>query len=179
VEGVYFCTGNVSFRKTAYLEVGGFDHNLAQSEDRDLGIRMVSAGKRIEFCLAAASVHNSPHTSFKTWLQRAFNYGVWDTRISKKYPDYTKASPWLLVASCNRFSKPILLISIVIPNLGSLVRCGMMLVSSMFEKLGLETFALKCYSIIWSTEYLRGVTQEFGHPLEAIRDYKNFAKKVR
>ena len=76
VTGTSLCTGNVSFRRSAYLECGGFDPSLKRSEDRELGIRLEKAGARLTFSERAASVHRSDHDSLEVWLRRAFLYGV-------------------------------------------------------------------------------------------------------
>src|SRR5262249_13996300 len=78
--GVHMCTGNVSFRRSDYLAVGGFDISLARSEDRELGVRLEKAGARIAFAERARTLDLSDHTSKEVWFARNFAYGVYDLR---------------------------------------------------------------------------------------------------
>lgn len=47
---------NLFIRKKTFWCVGGFDERLWNSEDRDLGIRLVLSGVRISFCPAAKAI---------------------------------------------------------------------------------------------------------------------------
>jgi GT2 family glycosyltransferase len=83
-------TANLSFKRAAFLAVGGFDLTLPHygGEDVDLGLRMTQAGHRI----ATASDAVADHTieTWSTWRQnikRLIQYGKADFHLLLRHPN--------------------------------------------------------------------------------------------
>ncbi|MGC4093498.1 MAG: glycosyltransferase [Polyangiaceae bacterium] len=160
--GVNLCSGNVSFRREDYLAVGGFDASLKRSEDRDLGVRLELHGAKFAFAHDASSEHNSDHASLEVWLRRAFNYGVYDLRIHRKYPQERVANPWSYLFVVNPVSRPLLLLAVAAPRVGGLLSNLVWKVSSALDDAGLEKPALSGATLVYGLEYFRGVREESG-----------------
>jgi len=83
-------TANISFRRAAFLEVGGFDTTLPHfgGEDVDLGLRLTRAGYRIATSRKAVAEH-----AIETWnswgqnLRRLFHYGQADFHLLIRHSD--------------------------------------------------------------------------------------------
>ena len=60
------CTGNTLYRRSALLEVGGFDEGFGYGYDNDLSYRLTGCGYRLCICGRARSVHH--------WRSRLFDY---------------------------------------------------------------------------------------------------------
>jgi glycosyltransferase involved in cell wall biosynthesis len=160
--GVHLCTGNVSFRRQDYLDIGGFDRNLKRSEDRELGIRLEAAGATFVFGDDAVTVHDSDHTSLEVWLGRAFNYGAYDYRIHEKHPDKQIANPWRFFFLINPLSRPFMLAAIALPNVGKLLsRCAWK-ASEVCDQLGNERLAVQGVTYVYGIEYFRGLRRQSG-----------------
>jgi len=160
--GVHLCTGNVSLRKADYLEVGGFDKTLKRSEDRELGIRLEAAGKSFVYAERAATVHDSDHTDLGVWLKRAFNYGVYDTKINQRHPHVDNSNPWRFLFLVNPISRPLLLSSVLLPQFGDKLSSAVMSLSLWLDERGQEGLALKGTTLVYGLEYFRGIRQESG-----------------
>lgn len=177
VRGVHLCTGNVSFRRSLFFQVGGFDRELKRSEDRDLGVRFERAGANLGFEESAVSLHRTDHTSLDVWLDRAFKYGVYDEKIAKKYPDQENADPWSFLWMVNPVSRPLLVGTIVAPGAGEAVARLAMEVALLVDKVGLERVALKGATLVYGLEYFRGLRAESGSVLGAARGFSRYMKK--
>lgn len=85
-------TANISFRRRALLEVGGFDVAFSRpgGEDVDLGFRMTDAGWKIS-CNPAAVAYHSKDTwsSFREVYGRFLRYGSADALLIRKHPSRT------------------------------------------------------------------------------------------
>jgi GT2 family glycosyltransferase len=167
--GVHLCTGNVSFRRSAYLAVGGFDRTLARSEDRDLGIRLERAGARFTFAEDAYTVHESDHTSLELWLKRAFLYGVYDSRIGAKHVDVPSVSPWRFLFLVHPVSRPLLLATAAVPEAAKVAARGLMAFCDWLDDRGLEQAALRGTTLVYGIEYFRGMREHAGSLLGAAR----------
>ena len=167
--GVHLCTGNVSFRRADYLAVGGFDRNLARSEDRDLGIRLEQAGARFTFAEDAYTVHESDHTDLHVWLRRAYLYGIYDSRIGAKHGDMPSVSPWRFLFLVHPVSRPLLLATTAAPNAGKIAARGLMAVCDWLDDKGWEQAALKGTTLVYGIEYFRGMREQAGSLLGAAR----------
>lgn len=176
VAGAALCTGNVSFRRSRYLEIGGFDPNLRRSEDRDLGIRFQRAGARLAFCEQAYSSHRSDHTDRELWRRRAFLYGVYDRRISQKHADDALSDPWHYLLLVNPLSRPLLLSAVLSAKLGGLLSQNAMKTSEFLDRLGLERVAIKGTTLVFGLEYFMGVRSEYPSPLAAIGGLMSFLR---
>jgi glycosyltransferase involved in cell wall biosynthesis len=167
--GVHLCTGNVSFRRSEYLAIGGFDRTLARSEDRDLGIRLERAGARFTFAEDAYTVHESDHTSLDVWLERAFLYGIYDSRIGAKHGDVPSVNPWRFFFLVHPVSRPVLLATTAVPAAGKVAARGLMAVCDWLDGRGLERAALKGATLVYGIEYFRGMREHAGSLLGAAR----------
>ena len=175
--GVHLCTGNVSFRRAAYLAVGGFDRTLARSEDRDLGIRLEQAGARFTFAEDAYTVHESDHTSLEVWLKRAFLYGIYDSRIGAKHADVPSVSPWRFLFLVHPVSRPLLLATAAVPAAGKVAARGLMAVCDWLDGRGHERAALKGTTLVYGIEYFRGMREQAGSLLGAARAFVAYTRK--
>jgi GT2 family glycosyltransferase len=174
--GVHLCTGNVSFRRADYLAVGGFDRELARSEDRDLGIRLEHAGARIAFAEEAYTVHGSDHTKLEVWLRRAFLYGVYDSRIGSKHARVSSVSPWRFFFLVNPVSRPLLLLSAAVPPAGHALARGIMSVSEWLDARGMEGLAIKGTTLVYGLEYFCGIRHDAGSLAAAARGLWSYAR---
>jgi GT2 family glycosyltransferase len=175
--GASLCTGNVSFRRADYLAVGGFDRTLAQSEDRDLGIRLELAGARIVFAEDAYTLHHSDHVSLEKHLGRAFRYGIYDSRIASKYPQVSYVDPWRFLFLVNPVSRPFLFAAALSPRVGALLSRSAMRLSERLADRGLEAIALRGTTLVYGLEYFRGVREEAGSLANAMRGLASYVKR--
>ena len=84
----HFYTCNVSLRRAAFVEVGGFDESFtaAAFEDAELGYRLGRAGCRIIFNPRAAIVH-APLLSFEAFADKRFRAGRALYQLVTKHPE--------------------------------------------------------------------------------------------
>jgi glycosyltransferase involved in cell wall biosynthesis len=160
--GVHLCTGNVSFRRRDYLEIGGFDRNLKRSEDRELGIRLELSGAAFVFGDDAVTVHDSDHASLEVWLTRAFNYGVYDHKIYEKHPTVDVANPWHFFFLINPLSRPFMLLTVVLPSAGKRLSSYAWQVSEFCDQRGMGRAAVRGVTYVYGLEYFRGLRHQAG-----------------
>lgn len=73
--------GNCSMRRETFLAVGGFNEQLAHSEDVELGLRLERAGVRFLPALGASGEHWGYRT-YPSWREMAHRYGRWDGAVA-------------------------------------------------------------------------------------------------
>jgi GT2 family glycosyltransferase len=178
VRGVMVCTGNVSFRRADYLSVGGFDKTLSRSEDRELGVRLQKAGAKLYFAEKARTTHRSDHTELSVWLRRNYNYGVYDSRIHHKHPDRLDADPWHFLFLVNPVSRGLLLTAVASPPVGKLLSRAAWAAAETIDKVrtvhpAFERAAIAGATLTYGLEYFRGVREEAGSLLNALKDLGN------
>ena len=177
VEGARLCTGNVSFRRLAYQQVGGFDTTLRRCEDRDLGIRFELAGESIVFGEAAVSEHHSDHSDSETWRKRNRLYGELDAKIAAKHPKLTKVSPWAFLAQLPKAATPVGILSALIPQLGNAGGFVAYRAAQWLDRRSKTAAAVKLTGLSYGLDYYAGVGVAFGSPRRAIhvlRSYQDF-----
>jgi GT2 family glycosyltransferase len=179
VRGVHLATGNVSFRRSDYVAVGGFDRSLKRSEDRELGIRLEKAGKRLAVSEKARSLHHTDHGSDRFWHQRSFDYGIYDLRISAKHPDEDSANPFSYLWLVHPVSRPLLVMAMAAPGSARWAARGMMKAAKTLDALGFERSALRACTFVFGIEYFRGVRAECGTLLSTMRRAAAYAKSRR
>jgi hypothetical protein len=179
VRGVHVCTGNFSVDRKKFMEVGGFDLSLARSEDRELGIRLEKAGSKLVFCEHAYSIHQSDHDDLKTWMQRAYNYGFYDSIISSKHPELEIADPWRFFFLVSPVSRPLLLISIGSPLLGSAISNIVITISQRVNDLGLSNLAIKGTTLTYGLKYFAGMRTQAGTLASSIKRLYKFSTQKR
>jgi GT2 family glycosyltransferase len=177
IPGAALCTGNCSFRRARYFEVGGFDLSLRRSEDRDLGIRLKKAGARFAFSEQASATHRSDHTRLDVWLQRAFSYGVSDSRIGAKYPDDGYNDPWHYLLLMNPLARPLLVGAVVSPAVGGTLGRVAIRVAEAIDRFGLERLAISGVTLAYGLQYYRGVRSEHPSIVSAARSFARFLRK--
>jgi serine acetyltransferase/glycosyltransferase involved in cell wall biosynthesis len=175
--GVHLCTGNVSFSRRLYLDVGGFDRGLERSEDRELGIRFELAGANIVFGEAAVSYHESDHDSLEQWLGRAFRYGDYDSHIARKHPGVENADPWAFIYDVNPVSRPLLVLSAAAPGVGKVLRDAVINTAELMGSVGRERWALNGMTLGYGIEYFRGMRKAAGSGRGLVRDFLGYASK--
>jgi hypothetical protein len=175
--GGHLFTGNVSMRRKDYLDVGGFDPALKRSEDLELGLRLEKSGVRTVFAEDAHTLHGSDHTELATWLQRAFLYGVFDSRIRDKHPDVLHADPWRFLFRVPTLARPLLLFAAVAPRLSRPVSALAWSAVTVADRLGLERVAFAGSSLVYQMEYYRGVRDEAGSLPSMARSFGRFVQQ--
>jgi glycosyltransferase involved in cell wall biosynthesis len=182
-EGIRLCTGNVSFRKSAYDDVGGFDLNLVRCEDRDLGLRLELAGYVFAFSTAAWSEHQSDHEDVGVWQKRSRLFGELDTKISLKHPSHRTASPWSFFPKLPMPLRPLLFAAACFPKIGAELGSRSYQLGLWIEKSGRAKTAMSFASLCYALEYFSGVGSAFGRPrvkrvFESFRKYEKSASKA-
>lgn len=182
VEGARLCTGNVSFRRSAYQSVGGFDTNLRRCEDRDLGIRFELAGESIVFGDSAVSQHKSDHTDVATWRKRNRLYGELDTTIAAKHISLPKVSPWAYLSELPRLATPVGLVSAIFPALGKLGGSIAYRLATLLDRRSKTSLALRLAGLSYGLDYYAGVGAAFHSPsgsISVLRSYWSFRQIVK
>ena len=140
-------TGNLSLRRDAYLDAGGFDQMLGHSEDAELGVRLEKGGRNFYLSDDAASIHSSDRDSLAGFRRRAKAYGTFDSRIGKKHPDAPHASPWRYFRELSGLSRPLLALSLAAPRAGETLATAAVALSNAFARAGLERVALAAVGV--------------------------------
>lgn len=177
IHGVHVCTGNISFRKQDYLDVGGFDRSLGRSEDRELGVRLEKAGGKLVFAVDAKCIHESDHSDLKVWLKRAFNYGVFDRRIATKHPDVEMADPWRFFFLVSPVSRPLMLMTVTFPKATEKLTELTMRAAMKTDEAGMKKAAVYGTTLAYGLEYFRGMRQDAGTLKQSIKDLRVYLKK--
>lgn len=178
LRGDAVCTGNLSLRRSDYLEVGGFDCSLERAEDVDLGFRLEQAGVDVVFSEDAATVHESDHTDFRRWRRQVVSYGRCWTRIARKHPRLTRPDPWHSFFAHALAKRPFVVMALVSPTLGAALAHSTQRVAEASEWLGLRRFALRLISLLWALEFFRGVRDELGGLGATVRSCTHFLENV-
>ncbi|MBN2530560.1 MAG: glycosyltransferase family 2 protein [Deltaproteobacteria bacterium] len=177
ISGAGLYTGNVSFKRELYDRVGGFDLNLKQNEDRELGIRFEKAGAKFAFASEAVTANGSDHTDFNRWMEESRRYGVLDMQISKKHQDVASADPIHFLFRVNPLSVPVLSTVMLVPSLAPVLSRTVMKVSSIVDELHLERLALAGTTLAYGIQYYRGVRDEAGSTKEVLKNCYRYLKK--
>lgn len=77
----YFFTGNISFKKSFFVEYGMFDEDFRRIgfEDIEVGVRLKNQGLRIMYNRYAIAYHDHPYTFEEACLQQinhGYNFGI-------------------------------------------------------------------------------------------------------
>jgi GT2 family glycosyltransferase len=177
VRGISVCTGNVSFRREAYLRLGGFDASLARSEDRELGVRLEKDGGKLVFVEGARVVHESDHADATVWLKRACDYGIYDRRIAGKHPDVETADPWRFLFLINPVSRALMAVPLLSPALGGHLSRLVLHSADLTDKLGWQGAAIKGATLSYGLQYFRGVRTDAGSLRQVLRDVQQYLRK--
>ena len=178
VRGHDVYTGNVSFPRLLFLKAGGFDRQFRALEDEELGIRLEKAGASFAFANDAESIHGSDWTSMRTWMERAYRDGLYQTKVSRKHPDHPEASPWRHLPNLNPVSRPFMALSLAAPAATSLIANAAIRTAAAFDKVGLEPVAIAGATFVYGIQYYRGVRKETGGVMDVAREYREFKRGV-
>lgn len=178
LHGDAVCTGNLSLRRADYLQVGGFDLSLERAEDIDLGYRLERAGVEIVYAERACSIHDSDHTDFAVWRQRAVRYGRCWTRIGRKHPDLVRADPWRLFFGNALLKRPFVAVAALAPTVGRGLSAATQQAALAADRLGLERLALRLTSLLFDLEFFRGVRGETGSLPATARSCLGFLERA-
>ena len=177
LRGADLATGNVSFKRALYFDVGGFDRALKRSEDRELGIRFEKAGAKLGMSSEAFTINGTDHTRLDVWLERSHLYGIYDSRIAKKHPEMENADPWKFIFLVSPLSRPLLLVSMAVPAVGDVVGKLAMQAAVAADRAGLEKLAFAGTTLTYGLAYFRGMREESGTMRESARTFARYAAK--
>jgi GT2 family glycosyltransferase len=179
VDGTRLCTGNVSFRRHAYVDVGGFDLRLKRCEDRDLGIRFERMGLALHYSDSARSVHHSDHRDVSFWRRRNALYGESDTIIADKYCDLADVSPWAFLDLVSPLARPLLLCAASIPRTsGPLGACAYGIARAL-EYAGWNEAALTMTGLCYGIDYFGGVRRAHAGAHDVYRSFRSYQELRR
>ncbi|CAN5735816.1 mycofactocin biosynthesis glycosyltransferase MftF [soil metagenome] len=107
----YVPSAAIICRRSALLDLGGFDESMHSGEDVDLCWRLVEAGARLRYEPIALVAHEH-RTKLRDWLARRAFYGTSAAPLSARHPDKTAPMVvsgstmvvWLLLAVGTRLS---------------------------------------------------------------------------
>lgn len=177
--GVHLCTGNVSLRREDYHQIGGFDHRLERSEDRDLGLRLERLGAQLRFAPNAVTIHHTDHTDLDAWLGRAYRYGLWDSVIGRKHPDLEIANPWRFWYRVSPASRPFLLAAGVWPeHVGKLWK-PLMRLAEQVDEAGQERLAMAATTLVYGLAYFAGMREAAGSRRQWLADWRHYRQLRR
>ena len=80
-------------RRTALLDIGGFDESMRYGEDVDLVWRLLATGHRVRYDPDAQVRHREPRT-WSTWLRRRYRYGTSAGELARRHGD--RAAPLVI-----------------------------------------------------------------------------------
>lgn len=168
LRGGHLYTGNVSFARALYLQVGGFDPSLRLSEDAELGIRFERAGAEFRLVDAAWSEHASDHADTEKWIARSIAYGETDSRIAAKHVGVAEASPWRFLFLVHPVSRVLLVLAVVAPRAGALLARTVLAVARAVAGVGAEGAAMAGTTLAYGLWYYLGVRAAAGSPRAAF-----------
>ena len=172
-------TGNVSLARADYEAVGGFDPALRLSEDAELGMRLEQAGLDFALSDAAEAWHASDHTSVAQWMRRAVAYGVSDARIADKHHGRPAANPWRFLFMVSGISRPLLLLTILVPAIGRVLAWTAVGASVTLAAVGAERLALAGTTLVYGLQYYAGVRAQAGSRRAALGGLRRYLNAVR
>jgi glycosyltransferase involved in cell wall biosynthesis len=165
----HFYTGNVSIPRKSLLEVGGFDMTMERSEDVELGYRL--SGRKINFYFApeAETIHYSYHRSFPSWLNTAYQDGVFRVRMFKKLNLFPPSD---LVAEYHHrhpLSRLMIQISIGSDSVRWWLSQALRICGDFSSYLYFRRLSYYAYSAIYTINYFAGIRDEIGGLKEFAR----------
>jgi glycosyltransferase involved in cell wall biosynthesis len=172
--GELLCTGNVSFRRSEYLAIGGFDQSLVRMEDRDLGIRFEEKGLSFAFAVDAISTHQSDHTDVAVWRSRSRVYGTSDLAIARKYPQRADLSPWSFLSELPLVVHPLLIMSACLPFTSNVVGSVTYGLARLAERVGRRRVGVKLAGLTYGIDYYAGVGRGWGSWRTALAELKRW-----
>ncbi|MBC7660126.1 MAG: glycosyltransferase [Chitinophagaceae bacterium] len=159
--GMHFFSANVSLPKELYLRSGGFSIEFRQAEDRELGLRLEHEyGALFAFVESAAAIHHSGTRHFSGFLNRAYQYGRYDLKIAKSFPEHDELSPYQI------FAKPPLSKMFIAksawraPSLLKLFNGPLVQMAKLCHAFGWNGLAIRVCSILYCINFVLGLKDE-------------------
>ncbi len=177
--GQYLYTDNVSMRRTLFDEVGGFDPELHEIHDVELGIRLEKAGARFVMCAAAFNVHETDPMTTEQWLARGVRDGRYWARVGRKHPDAPGAAPWHWLGIVNPFARPLLAASALSPVVADVTARSGLACAKMAASVGMDRLAMSGASFVWGVQMFRGVGEDAGDAAGAAREYREYRRHLK
>ncbi len=114
----YVPSATLLIRRSAYLEVGGFDGDLRFGEDVDLEWRLIAAGWSVRHEPSSVVTHR-PRPHLRAFLRQRHEYGTSAAALDERHPG--SVPPW----RASRWSLLIwVLVAIGLPGVAALVAAG-------------------------------------------------------
>ncbi len=79
-------TYSAGYRRTVFVENGGFEAGLMGNEDHEFSYRLAQKGYRLKY-VPPAAVYHQHLTSFRRYLKRKFTIGFWKVHLLRWHPD--------------------------------------------------------------------------------------------
>lgn len=160
IEPPRFATGNVSFRRQLYLDVGGFDRTLRRREDSELGVRFGAAGADFAFCPEQTAQHAEEPETLDRWLRVAFQYGEADHAIAQRHRDVYR--PWALYDDLPLLVRAIIRLTAGRPSLMRGVGVGAAQIARILGAIRLRSVAVKIYGLAYALHWFAGFCTAIG-----------------
>lgn len=177
ISGASVYTGNVSFRRTLYDKVGGFNLTLRQAEDRELGVRFEEAGATIAISPEAVTLNGSDHIDRDAWMETSRRYGVLDWRIANDHKSVIGVDPFHFLFLVNPISRPILTTVLAVPAIAPPLSRLVLKVSDTVDRFHLDQAALAGTTLAYGIQYFLGVRDEAGSIKKLWDRWRQYLKK--
>ncbi len=160
VEPARLSTGNVSVRRSLYLDSGGFDTSLRRREDTELGIRLAERGARFGFVAERTAVHDEPPESLQRWLRVAYEYGTSEAALAAAHPD--TYNPWALLDDMPTAARRLVTATMRWPRLMTAIGRSVARAGGLAETLHLQSVAVRGYGAGFALHWFGGMSEAFG-----------------
>lgn len=152
-----FSTGNVSFRRDFYHQVGGFDRSLRFREDSELGIRFGAHGARFGFANRAVATHDEPVETLRRWLDVAERYGEADVAMQSRHPDLVR--PDALLQGLPQPARGLIGAARKLPGTMRPLARTVSAAAAGAARIGLRGPAVRMYAMAYALSWFRGVAR--------------------
>lgn len=157
-----FFTGNVSFPRALYIEVGGFDHAFRMDEDRELGFRLQRGGGQFVFAADAVGVHRSEGGRYEPWVRRQQLYGVYAVKLWEKHGRAPEAHPLRFFVEKGPLTQLIVTVLVQVDPLAQVFVGALRRLGEALRVARCSAAALATYKAIRVVQFQRGVRDGVG-----------------
>jgi GT2 family glycosyltransferase len=172
--GFTLVTQNVSFSKSFYLEVGGFDPNLRLGEDSELGLRFEFSGGQFLYSHDAAAIHRSRVGSYQAWLRRCVEYGQNAVYIHHKLAKDLRAHPLRNLVNGSRLNAAAVHALCWNEPVAKLAIASLHLQGRLLHRLGLLGPAIATHKAILAIAFHLGVKRALGSWPQLLAEERAF-----
>jgi len=178
LRGANLCSGNLSVRRSALLEVGGFDPSLARSEDAELGLRLERAGVELRYADGAAASHCSGPESSSQWLAGALRYGSTELAVSRKHPWAAHADPFRYLFALGAPRGALLAACALSPRSTAQLPRALVAAGDVLDAAHLRGAAVQLAGLAYATQVYRGLGEALGSPRAVAGACQRFLARV-